>query len=169
MFFNFVCLILCNREVYRHWVCKKGHACLVWKVLFTGWQGWLLQLSKKPHLPESQNGWGRKAPLEMGYSKLWLRRDTEQVAQGCFSFGFWNPFAYQRLALRQPFIDKKLQGWHHCFQLSTKIANDGMKEWCTSSPRDSSQIKRHGSRIFYISLQSSVERQHPRDVICLRN
>lgn len=35
-----------------------------------------------------------KTPLQMGYSNMWMSRDTEQVAQGCFSFGFWNAFIY---------------------------------------------------------------------------
>jgi len=70
---------------------------------------------------------------------------------------------------RQNFINKKLPSWYNNFQLSTKITSDGMKERVHFQPKGCFANKKIQQQIFYISLGSYLERQHPREVICLRN
>lgn len=69
---------------------------------------------------------------------------------------------------RQHFINEKLQSWYHNFLLTTKITSDGVKEgvYFLSKCCFANKIQQ---QIFYISLGSCLERQYPREVICLRN
>lgn len=149
-FFNFVWLILCNREIKRHWVCKKGLASLMWKVLFIGWKKDGGCRSARSHICLSHR------MAEIG-RHLWdglLQHMAEQGHWAGCPGQFSHLVSEMSLHIRgqhgdkQPFTDKKLQCCYNYFQLSTKIANDRMKERRTSSPRDPLQIKIRGSRFF---------------------